>query len=60
MLDHDWPRASDDLREFVNAELFLYSKGFKQRASRSDTIKYKIEKILGLLKHKLQSGSNLR
>ncbi len=59
-LDHDRARAGDDLREFVDAELFPYLKGFKQRASRADTIEYKIGEIFGELKNKLQSGYNLR
>lgn len=59
-LDHDRARAGDDLREFVDAELFPYLKGFKQRASRPDTIEYKIGEIFGELKNKFQSGYTLR
>ena len=58
--DHDRARVGDDLRDFVNGELFPYLKGFKQRASRPDTIEYKIGEIFGELENRLQSGYNLR
>lgn len=58
--DHDRARAGDDLREFVNGELFPYLRGFKQRAGRSDTIEYKIGEIFGELKSRFKSGYNLR
>ena len=59
-LDHDRALVGDDLREFVDAKLFPYLKGFKQRASRPDTIEYKIGEIFGELRNKFQSGYNLR
>jgi type I restriction enzyme M protein len=49
----------DDLRDFVNLELFPYLHGFKQRASGPNTIEYKIGEIFGEIKNKIQSGYNL-
>ncbi len=48
--------TGDDLRDFVDGRLFPYLAGFKQRASGSNTIEYKI----GEIKNKIQSGYNLR
>ena len=59
-LDHNRAMVGDDLREFVDAKLFAYLKGFKQRASDSKTIEYKIGEIFGELRNKFQSGYNLR
>lgn len=50
----------DDLRDFVNAKLFLYLHGFKQKATGPNTIEYKIGEIFGEIKNKIQSGYNLR
>ena len=55
-LDHNRAQTGDDLRDFVNARLFPYLQGFKQRASGANTIEYKI----GEIKNKIQSGYNLR
>jgi len=59
-LDHNVALVGDDLRDFVNRELFPYLKGFKQRADRPDTIEYKIGEIFGELENKFKSGYNLR
>jgi type I restriction enzyme M protein len=59
-LDHNKALTGDDLCEFVNRKLFPYLHGFKQRASGSDTIEYKIGEIFGELKNKITSGYNLR
>ena len=59
-LDHNKALTGDDLRDFVNQTLFPYLHGFKQRASSSDTIEYKIGEIFGEIKNKIQSGYNLR
>lgn len=59
-LDHNKADIGDDLRDFVNRELFPYLHGFKQRASGPDTIEYKIGEIFGEIKNKIQSGYNLR
>ena len=59
-LDHNAAMTGDDLREFVNAKLFPYLAGFKQRASGPNTIEYKIGEVFGEIKNKIQSGYNLR
>jgi len=59
-LDHNVALTGDDLREFVNAKLFPYLAGFKQRASGPNTIEYKIGEVFGEIKNKIQSGYNLR
>jgi type I restriction enzyme M protein len=59
-LDHNAALTGDDLRDFVNAKLFPYLHGFKQRATGPDTIEYKIGEIFGEIKNKIQSGYNLR
>ncbi|WP_320169828.1 N-6 DNA methylase [Maridesulfovibrio sp.] len=58
--DHDTALTGDDLISYVDEELFPYLKGFKQRASSSDTIEYKIGEIFGEIKNKFQSGYSLR
>src|SRR5690606_23611680 len=40
--DHDNALTGDDLIQYVNFELFPYLRGFKERASSTDTIEYKI------------------
>ena len=52
--------TGDDLRDFVNGKLFPYLHGFKQKATGSNTIEYKIGEIFGEIKNKIQSGYNLR
>jgi len=59
-IDHNTAKTGDDLREFVNAKLFPYLAGFKQRASGPNTIEYKIGEVFGEIKNKVQSGYNLR
>ena len=59
-IDHNRALTGDDLRDFVNGELFPYLHGFKQRASGPNTIEYKIGEVFGEIKNKLQSGYNLR
>lgn len=59
-LDHNAARSGDDLRDFVNQELFPYLKSFKQSAENADTLEYKISEIFGEISNKLQSGYNLR
>lgn len=46
--------------KYLGGELFLYLKGFNQRAESPDTIKYKIGEIFGEIKNKIQSGYSLR
>ncbi len=59
-LDHNAAKTGDDLRDFVNQKLFPYLHSFKQKASGSNTIEYKIGEIFGEIKNKIQSGYNLR
>jgi type I restriction enzyme M protein len=59
-LDNNKALTGDDLGDFVNAKLFPYLHGFKQRASGPNTIEYKIGEIFGEIKNKIQSGYNLR
>ncbi len=58
--DHDSALTGDDLIDFVNNDLFVYLKGFKERATGPDTIEYKIGEIFGEIKNKFQSGYSLR
>ena len=59
-VDHNVALTGDDLRDFVNRELFPYLHGFKQKSSGPNTIQYKIGEIFGEIKNKIQSGYNLR
>jgi type I restriction enzyme M protein len=59
-LDHNKAMVGPDLTEFVNAKLFPYLQGFKQKATGPNTIEYKIGEIFGELKNKISSGYNLR
>lgn len=57
-LDHQKALDGDDLRDFVDDELFPYLKKF--RDENPNTIEYKIGEIFHELKNKLSSGYNLR
>jgi len=59
-LDHNKALTGDDLRDFVDRNLFPYLHGFKQKASGPNTIEYKIGEIFGEIKNKIHSGYNLR
>ncbi len=59
-IDHQQALSGDDLKEFVDHELFPYLKQFKAEAESADTIEYKIGEIFSELKNKVQSGYNLR
>ena len=50
----------DDLRDFVNLKLFPYLEQFKDGASDSNKIQYKIGEIFRELRKKISSGYNLR
>lgn len=58
--DHNSAITGDDLRDFVNQQLFPYLESFKQSASGPNTIEYKIGEIFGELRNKISSGYNLR
>jgi type I restriction enzyme M protein len=59
-LDHNKALTGDDLRDFVNASLFPYLRGFKQKASGPNTIEYKIGEIFSEIENNIKSGYNLR
>ncbi len=59
-IDHNAVLTGDDLRDFVNQKLFPYLKEFKQKATGSNTIEYKIGQIFSETKNEINSGYNLR
>lgn len=59
-LDHNSLDTGDDLRDFVDKRLFPYLEGFKESASSSNTIEYKIGEIFSEIRNKISSGYNLR
>jgi type I restriction enzyme M protein len=59
-VDHNTALTGDDLKAFVNNELFPYLAKFKSNAISPDTLEYKIGEIFGEISNKLQSGYNLR
>ena len=52
--------TGNDLVEFVDTKLFPTLKKFKDTASASNTLEYKIGEIFSELRNKIQSGYNLR
>lgn len=52
--------TGDDLKDFVNADLFPYLRKFKAEADSANTIEYKIGEIFSGLTNKISSGYNLR
>jgi len=59
-INHNAAMTGDDLRDFVNQQLFPYLHRFKEKADNSKTLEYKIGEIFGEIKNKIQSGYNLR
>jgi type I restriction enzyme M protein len=59
-IDFNNALSGDDLRDFVNSELFPYLAKFKTAATGSDTLEYKIGEIFSEITNKIQSGYNLR
>jgi type I restriction enzyme M protein len=59
-LDHQKALTGDDLKDFVNSELFPYLRKFKTEAESATTIEYKVGEIFGGLTNKISSGYNLR
>ncbi len=59
-LDHNKALTGDDLKDFVNKELFPYLTKFRADADNSDTIEYKIGEIFSEVSNKIQSGYTLR
>jgi len=58
--DHNKALTGDDLRDFVNNELFPYLGSFKQKATSPNTIEYKIGEIFSEIINKFRSGYSLR
>jgi type I restriction enzyme M protein len=58
--DHQKALTGDDLKDFVNNELFPYLRKFKTDAESVKTIEYKIGEIFSGLTNKITSGYNLR
>ena len=59
-LDYNAALTGNDLREFVNTQLFPYLEQFKETADNPSTLEYKIGEIFSELRNKLQSGYALR
>lgn len=59
-IDHNAALTGDDLIDFVNDQLFPYLKGFRERASDSQTIEYKIGEIFAEIRNRFASGYTLR
>jgi type I restriction enzyme M protein len=59
-IDFNSALSGDDLRDFVNGELFPYLAKFKVAAAGSNTLEYKIGEIFSEITNKIQSGYNLR
>ncbi|MAF35996.1 type I restriction endonuclease subunit M [archaeon] len=59
-IDHNKALTGDDLKDFVNQDLFPYLKKFRAEAENPDTIEYKIGEIFSEVRNKIQSGYTLR
>tara|TARA_B100001057_G_scaffold28203_1_gene25890 strand:+ start:371 stop:1816 length:1446 start_codon:yes stop_codon:yes gene_type:complete len=59
-LDFNTALTGDDLKEFVDNQLFPYLTKFKTDAKSANTLEYKIGEIFGELKNKMQSGYSIR
>lgn len=59
-IDHNAALTGDDLINFVDDQLFPYLEGFRERASDSQTIEYKIGEIFAEIRNKFASGYTLR
>ncbi len=52
--------SGDDLKDFVNKELFPYLKGFRNVDTDYHSIKYKIGEIFYFLDNRIESGHSIR
>lgn len=59
-LDFNAALTGDDLKEFVDNQLFPYLTKFRTDAENANTLEYKIGEIFSEIKNKLQSGYSLR
>lgn len=58
--DHDNALTGADLIAYVNGMLFPYLQGFRERASDTDTLEYRIGEIFSEIRNKFASGYSLR
>lgn len=58
--DHDNALTGADLIAFVNGTLFPYLQGFRERASGTATLEYRIGEIFSEIRNKFASGYSLR
>jgi len=58
-LDYNKRRVNEDLIDFVNNELFVYLKSFKNVEADVNTLEYKIGEVFDQLKNRIESGKNL-
>lgn len=59
-IDFNAALTGDDLKKFVNEDLFPFLAKFKSSATGPDTLEYKVGEIFSEISNKLQSGYNLR
>lgn len=59
-LDLKLAKTGDDLKDYVNRDLFPYLKGFKLTGQDVKTVQYKIGGIFEFLDNKIASGHTLR
>lgn len=59
-IDYKVAKTGDDLRDFVNYELFPYLAEFKQTTDNPRKLAYKIGEIFDEINNKVQSGYTLR
>ena len=59
-IDYQVAKSWDDLKDFVNKELFPYLKSFKNSTQDINNMKYKIGEIFGYMENKIDSGHTLR
>lgn len=52
--------TGDDLKDFVNKELFPYLKSFKNSDTDYHSIRYKIGEIFYFITNRIESGNNLK
>ena len=59
-LDINKALTGDDLRSFVNNDLFPYLRGFKNSADNAATLEYKVGEIFSEITNRIQNGYILR
>lgn len=56
----NWKISWDDLKDFVNKELFPYLKSFRNIAENYHSVKYKIWEIFSFIDNRIDSGHTLK